>query len=378
MKEIKERLLERSPAPWSYYDYMDVALYDEKVGYYMKEEIKLGKEGDFYTSNHVHPVFQKTFARFFLDIFHHENMERAICEWGAGDGRFAKNVLQHIKETDETVFNELSYYIIESSPYHRNVLKDTLIDYKKQVHIFSDMAEARDHIPYFEGIIFSNELIDAMPVYIVERDGDDLLEIKVDYDKNGFHEVKVPCENEDLIDWLFHYGPPLQDGFRTEINLPMKSWLENIATWVQKGMVVTVDYGYTNEELQLPERKEGSLRGYYKHKMIENPLLYSGEMDLTTHIQWDAFIEIAKEQGFHLIYHDQQDRFLVQAGLFTFLQEVTTFNPFSEKHRQNRGIQTLLDIGGISTFFQVNVQGKGLENVEEYRFFNEDPYEMVW
>ncbi|MDG5788732.1 SAM-dependent methyltransferase [Evansella sp. AB-P1] len=375
MIDLVKKLEKMSMPPWSYSTYMATALYDEEIGYYMGESTKLGKEGDFYTSNHVHPVFQKTFGRFFQDVILKEEIPPLFCEWGAGDGRFAFTVLSYLQEVDKECFNQSRYIIIEASPYHQEVIREKLRPFSDRVFIYSNFEEVRSQYPTFEGIIFSNEFLDAIPVHVVEKKQESLFEVRVDIDnKKNLYEVLTPCEDGPLVQWIEQYGPELPIGHRFEISLSMKEWIRSIENWLQKGLVVTVDYGYSNEELLSEQRREGSLRGYYKHQLINDPLQHPGEMDLTAHVQWDAYRKIAKENGLIEVFHDFQDKFLLKAGLFTFLQAEANVNPFSESFKQNRAIHSLVYPGGISSTFHVNVQGVNLKNKSKYNLFTEDPY----
>lgn len=374
MNQIKEILKKKSNPPWSYKEFMETALYDPDAGYYMKKTIKLGNKGDFYTSNHVHPVFQKTFGRFFVDVIRKENLSPIICEWGAGDGRFAKNILKYIKNNDEELYEHISYLIIEASPFHQAILLENLSEYKDKIKVFSTEQQAQVSYPVLEGIVFSNELIDAFPVHVVEKRNGELYEVMVDWVDDRFVEKTVLNQNKQLEDWLLKYGPELPENHRMEVCLSMVRWINNIHQWLQKGLLITVDYGYSNEELLLMERREGSLRGYYKHEMVNDPLKNPGEMDLTAHIQWDAFRKINDSNDAKEIFHDKQDKFLIHAGLFTFLNNAAGANPFSEAYKENRAIQSLVHPGGISSSFHVNVQGKGLKAEGEYKLFKEDPY----
>lgn len=370
------KLQKISPPPWTFAQFMKVALYDQDVGYYSNNTIKLGKEGDFYTSNHVHPVFSQSFAKCFLDIVEKEGLPLAICEFGAGDGSFANDTLTYLKENTS---EDVTYLIVESSRYHRDILMQKLSPFHDCVKIFRTMEEMVRDFPHFQGVIFSNEFLDAMPIYLIEQANQSLAEIQVEVDKDGTLVEKVTvCENQQILDWIIRYGPKLPEYYRMEINLDMKTWLENVAGWLNRGVIFTVDYGYENSELLLPERREGSIRGYKNHQMVKNPLKNPGQMDITAHIQWDAFRQISKDEGLIEVLHDRQDKFIVKAGLFSFLQTSVdgTSNPFSEEFKRNRAIQSFVHPGGISSAFQVNIQGRGLDNQSSYAFFNEDPYKI--
>ncbi|WP_280768429.1 class I SAM-dependent methyltransferase [Salipaludibacillus daqingensis] len=376
MSRIIEKLKKESKPPWSFSEYMEVALYDSDIGYYTNKRKKLGKEGDFYTSNHVHPVFAKTFSRFFLDVIKTENMKPTICEWGAGDGSFAYHVLCYIESESPDLFQTITYYIIESSPHHQALLTDKLGRYKEKIKVFASLEEMKNDLSHFEGIIFSNELLDAFPVHIIEKTKDAFKEVMIEEVDQTLVEKLVLCDNHEIIDWMNQFGPPLPDGHRIEINLQMKDWLKEVASWLTKGMVVSVDYGYSNDDYQRPERKEGSIRGYRNHEMIKDPLQYPGDMDLTSHVQWDAYDQIAKNVGLTQVLFDRQDQFLLKAGLFSFLVTPKDMNPFSEEFKLNRAIQSFVHPSGISTSFQVNVHGKELRNKDNYQLFHEDPYQI--
>ncbi|SER68227.1 class I SAM-dependent methyltransferase [Salipaludibacillus aurantiacus] len=376
MNELIAKLKEKSTPPWNFAFFMDTALYDPEAGYYTKNRLKLGKEGDFYTSNHVHPVFAETFARFFSDVFIKEKIQTAICEQGAGDGAFAYHTLSYFIREKPQVFKDLRYYIIESSPYHQRILLNRLDEFRDCVEIYASLSELREKVPHFDGIFFSNELLDAFPVHIVEQGEEGLKEVYVEPVNSSLHEKVLPCRNEEVINWIARFGPDLPPGFRTEVSLEMENWIRETAGWINKGMLVTVDYGYRNEELIQPERKEGSIRGYYNHEMVNDPLKRPGEMDLTSHIPWDAYEKIVSEEGFNFVCHERQDHFLLKAGLFSFLEEPSEMNPFSKEFKKNRAIQSLVHPGGISSSFQVNIYGRDLKEAENYSLFHEDPYQI--
>ncbi|MGJ9381766.1 class I SAM-dependent methyltransferase [Salipaludibacillus sp. CF4.18] len=366
MTKFIQKLESFSSPPWTYAKFMSVALYDQDVGYYSNNRIKLGKYGDFYTSNHVHPVFSQSFAMTFLDIVEKEKLPLAICEFGAGDGSFARSTLTYIKDNS---LEDVTYLIVESSSYHREILRQQLAQFPDSVKIFASMEQMLSEFTSFQGIIFSNEFLDAMPIHLIKQTRQSLYEIQVELNEDrALVEKEIICENPQILHWIDRYGPKLPEYYRTEINLEMKTWIEKIASWLHKGVIFTVDYGYENRELLFPERKDGSIRGYKQHKMVRNPLENPGEMDITSHVQWDAFRLITKEVGLTEVMHVRQDKFLVKAGLFSLLETSAdgTLNPFSDQFKRNQAIQAFVHPGGISAAFQVNIQEKGLEKQLDY------------
>jgi len=247
---------------------------------------------------------------------------------------------------------------VETSPYHRNIQRKRLEAFP-QVTIYNSVEEMQHDYLSFEGIIFSNELIDAFPVHVVELHENLLYEVLVTLSERGDLEEKIAiCNNPDILRWVETYGPTLTNHQRLEVPLAMNHWIDEIARWMNKGVIFTIDYGYTKNEWQEPARKEGSLRGYYQHQFISNPLCHPGEMDLTTHIHFDAFIQRGNEAGLEFRMMTTQDKFLLAAGILNFLQDNVDSDPFSQKSKRNRAIRTLLSLDGISRSFHVIVQSK--------------------
>jgi SAM-dependent MidA family methyltransferase len=347
----------------TYEQFMEKVLYHPQQGYYRKEKVKVGKTGDFYTSPSVHPVFGCVFARVFADIIQKENLPAVICEIGGGDGRFAQAVLDEWRYISD---QKLTYIMVESSPYHRQQQNQRLPVGTRVVQ-YDTLEQLQAVDPSFCGIVFTNELLDAFPVRVVEKQDGQIDEVFVTLNENDeLVEVQQRCTDDQVMDWLVTYGCPLNNGQRIEVPLAMTSWLKNTAKWIEKGALFTVDYGYKKEEWQAPERKTGSLRGYYNHQLITNPLLHPGEMDLTAHIHLDAVREIGSNLGFAHLMTLQQSRFLLAAGILNDLQDHHDPNPFSEVSKQNRAVKSLITDGSIGSYFHVIMQGKNLTCGGEY------------
>ncbi len=372
LKEFVTRAIQKKEEKMiSYAEYINLVLYDSTEGYYMKDRIKLGVDGDFYTSSGVHEVFGRVFAHLFYDLIQREGLPYRICEFGGGDGRFAKAVLD---ESERITDQQLEYVIIETSPFHRGEQRRFLD--KKLYNQFASLKEYEKYVDNFEGIIFSNELLDAFPVHVVEKVENDLYEVFVTVDESGnLVEKKMKCSNKDIKNWLLNYGPKLNHQQRIEVPIYMNTWLKEINTFMKKGFLLTIDYGYTREEWMYPQRRAGSLRGYYKHQMITNPLMHPAEMDLTTHIHLDAYEDIVTQLGFEKVESLTQNRFLLKIGLLKFLQENFDPNPFSEKSKRNRAVQSLLSDTGMSAAFHVFLHGKNIDYPRSYKFLHDDPYQ---
>ncbi|WP_078552886.1 class I SAM-dependent methyltransferase [Bacillus alkalicellulosilyticus] len=363
MKELILSKIKESPQHrLSVADYMNHALYDSEHGYYMKARPKVGKAGDFYTSSSVSSVFAELIADVVLSTMKKEQLPFHFCEIGGGTGRFASDFLNYIKKTDGQAYQHFQYELVETSPYHQTCQQE-LLSSENGVTFHSSIEAVIEKYPSFEGIVFSNELFDAFPVHVVEKNKHTVHEIFISEQDGDLVQIKDVCNNSSLLHWLTKYGPPLVNGQRIEVPLFMNSWFRKLGDWFTRGVILTIDYGYTKAEWQEPERRDGSLRGYYQHQMITNPCQYPGEMDLTSHIHIDALIEIGKEHGFEPVYVDRQDKFLLHAGILNWLQDHYDPNPFSEQSKRNRAIRSLIMDGGISQSFYVIGQAKNAHSL---------------
>lgn len=354
LTELKSEIANSNENAISYERFMEISLYDEEHGYYRSNHKKTGKAGDFYTSPGVHEVFSRVIARALTSAIIEDNLEPVIVDIGAGEGEFILPFLKEIQRVDEELFEKLTYYVVESSPYHRKTIEEKTID-RECVHVYPSMEELKRRITVLNGIVFSNELLDAFPVRVIEEKHGELLEVMVGLTAaNELTEVYKPCTDQAILDWIKRYGYPLNVEQRIEIPLYMTSWVEGIANWMKKGRIYTIDYGYTDEEWRHPARRSGSLRGYYKHQLIQNPLEHPGKMDLTTHIPLDALKRIGEEHQLKWIECESQGRFLVNNGLLDFVQDHNEQDPFSSAHKMNRAVNWLSQMNQ----FQVIVQQK--------------------
>jgi SAM-dependent MidA family methyltransferase len=352
---IIEKIKNTSDQLITYAEYIELALYHPTKGYYMREEMKIGKSGDFITTSNVSDIFGSIFSKWFLKQVEDNEITPTVCEIGAGNGRFAHAFLDHwVKHTDIPI----TYYIVETSPYHRQLQKEILPIGNNVIHI-----DKISEITPFQGLIFSNELFDALPVHVIKKTAGDLYEVMIGIDKNGLKEELIPLSNPKIIDYLNSQKISLSNNQRFEIPLEMENVLKSISQTMEKGLVVTIDYGYTNNEWMEPARKSGSLRGYYKHQMISEILLNPGEMDITHHIHFDGLISKGEQLGLNFITMKRQDEFLIAAGILNELEENYDPNPFSERSKRNRAIRSLI-LPGMSSFFHIIIQEKETELIE--------------
>lgn len=335
----------------TYADYMEAVLYHPELGYYMKSKQKIGKQGDFITTSNISDIYGRLVAKWFARVCRENDLEPVFCEIGAGNGRFAHAFLQ---EWDDSIRTPLTYIIVESSQYHLK-LQNELLNPRFSVKQVNGLNELEP----FEGMVFSNELFDAMPVHVIEKEDGQLYEVMIGMKNGTLYEDRVLLTNPAIHSFLEGSMLELKEKQRIEVPLLMERMIQDISRVLTKGLVVTADYGYTKEDWKHPSRRKGSLRGYYQHQMIDNVLEHPGEMDLTTHIHFDWFVQKGDEAGLKFLSKLRQDEFLLKAGILKELENHYDPNPFSEVSKRNRAIRSLVMPSGISSFFHIVTQHKG-------------------
>jgi SAM-dependent MidA family methyltransferase len=346
----------------TYADFMNAALYHPEYGYYMKNREKIGRQGDFITASNFSDVYGRLVANWFSHFCEMTGLSPVFCEIGAGNGRFARAFLEEWHQNQKLA---VKYIIVESSPYHRDLQNQLLSPEFTFLQV-----ERLEELDPFTGMIFSNELFDALPVHVIEKQNGNLFEIVVKIKENELYEDKTPLTNPAIKAFLKESDLKLREGQRIEIPLQMAQVLQTISNVLEKGLIVTADYGYTNEEWMAPERRRGSLRGFYQHKLIDDVLKHPGDMDITTNIHFDYFIQKGGQFGLDFLKKLRQDEFLIKTGILEELASHYDPNPFSETAKRNRAIRSLIMPGGISSYFNIVIQQKGL-NVSLEKLFTE-------
>lgn len=358
---LKDRIQSEKNRLISYDTFIQYALYDQEKGYYNLSRPKVGKEGDFYTSSHIHHVFSQVLANYFIQISQSLEIPLHICEIGSGDGTFAKEVCEFLSKQG---FDYI-YDAVELSSEHR-VKTSQIVKGQDAFHMFESLEEWQAVRKEFNGILFSNEWLDAQPVKVVTKQNGELYEVCIGIQENDtLEEVLYPCP-QDILDWLSSFNYQLIEGQRVEIPFYMDSLYEQISQALQKGIMLTIDYGYTHMELSHPARISGSLRGYANHHMKDNVLQKPGEMDITHHVHWDTWMKIGEKYGFRSKLMKQKD-FLLEASILDFLTEHASKDPFSEEHKRNRAIRSFIMGDQIADSFEVCVQAKGIELPEDIK-----------
>ncbi|MCX7007358.1 MAG: SAM-dependent methyltransferase [Kiritimatiellaeota bacterium] len=260
--------------------FMELALYHPQFGYYTGGEARIGKRGDFFTSVSVGPLFGKILANFFLKLRAESgSADFAVWEFGGRDGVLRTDVL--------AVAPELTWRIIE----------------------------AGEPLPAeMTGCVFSNELLDALPVHRVQvRDGM-WQEVFVTATSGGFGEQLGPLSDLRLAAALAELPVAQMEGYRTEINLRAQDWLKQVAARLRCGWVLTFDYGFKRGDYFAPHRREGHLQCYFQHTRHGDPFRNIGKQDITAHVDFSAVMDGGRALGLETLWFCEQGKFLLDEG----------------------------------------------------------------
>lgn len=358
--EIIKKKIEEEGAI-SFKDFMDIALYYPDLGYYTSDKEKIGGFGDFFTSSEVDKAFGQLLAKQFAEIFYKINPKEKfqIIEIGAGKGYLAYDILQTLKIEYNEIYQKSEYILIEKSKYHIKTQKELLKDFEiakwvESLESFEDNS--------IEGVIFSNELFDAFPVHIVEKQNNNLYEIYISLKDDEVIEIKKEASKE-IIDYFKELNVELPEGIRTEVNLIAKDFIQLIGRKLKKGFVITIDYGYPSNELYKEYRPRGTILCYHKHKYSENFYQNVGLQDITSHVNFSALKYFGEKVGLNFVAFTDQAHFLINLGIMDIIAQLQENDDYKSYERINR-LKTLVLPKGMGEKFKILIQAKNITDTD--------------
>lgn len=344
--------------PITFADYMRECLYHPVHGYYSKAESK--RFADYYTSVDVHPIFARLLARQFAEMW--EGLGRpaefTLIEAGAGVGRFAGQVLDFCEAKLPGLYDRLQYVAMERSASRREQAAIRSQRHSAAGH-FTASAEIPAHIA--AGCIFSNELVDALPVHRVVMNGGALKEIFVGFRDGRFVGVVAPLSTCAISEYFAAQGIALHEGQSAEVGLEACDWIGEIGRRLERGYVLTIDYGHPAPELFDEHHMRGTLLAYQNNRASEEFYSSPGEQDLTAHVNFTALESWGKRAGLETAGFTSQTAFLLALGQgneFADLYDEGQTEP--ERTKARLQLKTLIHPEGMGERFQVLVQRKGV------------------
>lgn len=359
IEAIREEISRSTERAIPFSRYMELALYHPEWGYYTVDSQKVGKEGDFYTSATVHPVFAETLADVTARMCEAAGLASpALVEIGGGTGAMSAALLAHLRENHAGLYGRMKLVMIETSPYHRELQREKLAEHNIEKRWYDSLAKAAE-AERVEGVVLSNEWLDAFPVHIAKKGNMGWQELWVKWEEGSFVESfgEVTEELAAEIERLKLAKVP--SGVRIEVNTGMEQAAHDLSRLLQKGYVITIDYGDLQEELYHESRKDGTLMCFYRHQTGMSPYENVGRQDITAHVNFSAWMEYGEKAGLHTCAYMRQDQFLIRSGLLEKAVAHNDRDPFqSEAMKRNRAIRQLIDPGSLGGRFRVLVQSR--------------------
>jgi SAM-dependent MidA family methyltransferase len=358
---LTERI--RRYGPLTFADYMRECLYHPVHGYYSKAGTT--PFADYYTSVDLHPIFGRLLARQFAEMW--ESLGRpkefTLVEAGAGVGRLADHILDFSAAKLPDFYSTLRYVAVERSASRREQAAMRLKKHTAAGH-FSVSVEIPAHIP--QGCLFSNELMDALPVHRVVMDSGALTEIFVGFSDGHFVDVGAPVSSCAITEYFAMQGVTLHEGQQAEAGLEACDWISEVGRRLERGYVLTIDYGHHAAELFDEHHMRGTLLAYQNHRVSEDFYAAPGEQDLTAHVNFAALETWGKRSGLETVGLTSQTAFLLALGQgneFADLYDEGATE--TERVRSQLQLKTLIYPEGMGERFQVLLQQKGVDASQE-------------
>jgi SAM-dependent MidA family methyltransferase len=344
--------------------FMELALYCPDSGYYETKR-DIGRRGDFYTSVSTGPLFGELLAFQFATWLDElktlstspASRQPSLCliEAGAHDGSLAKDILAWLQSSRPELFGQIEYLILEPSPRRRDWQKETLKNFTN-VRWFSRLSDPT--IQRSNGIFFSNELLDSLPVH---RFGWDAKEKKwfewgvaADGDKFIWAEMQHSALPSCILQLPSSLLAVLPDGYIIESSPAAEHWWHAAAGVLARGKLLAIDYGFTAGEMFSPARTRGTLRAYFRHHATDDLLANPGEQDLTAHVNFSTIQKAGEAAGL------KTESFLTQSQFLTRILEMAardeTFGGWTAA--RTRQFQTLTHPEHLGRAFRALVQSR--------------------
>jgi len=334
-ERLRRRIRSGGVVPFAIF--MEEALYGEG-GYYARGELPIGRDGDFVTGSSYSPLFGEATARILRRLDGVLGRPADFLEAGYGSGAHLRAVLATVGGAGPR-----RVWGWERRP--RSL--------PAPARSIDDLAEIGEGT--VEGLIFSYELFDALPVHRLIGSEEGLGELWVDLgEDDSFRFVEGELSEPSLSRLLADGGTSLEPGQIADLSPGWQPLYRQLAERLGRGLLVTFDYGFESERLlDARVRSLGTLACYRHQRVHRDPFIQVGEQDLTAHVDFSSLRAAGEEAGLETIAFTPQARWLGASGIFEGLAG-------AEPERRLEAM-TLLDPGGMGEEIRVLVQGRGVE-----------------
>ena len=296
--------------------FMEMALYEPGLGYYVRPEATIGEQGDFVTAPEMTHLFGAALARQATQVL--QTVGGGIVELGPGTGKLAFDLLSHLPES---VWPE-HYTLVERSPALREQQSRRLAQLPLALR---QRVGWSDVVPATRGLLLANEVLDALRVQCFRTNEATVLPLHVGVDADGFGFVEgLPDDGlkawwQDLTSRL-NLNPDA--GYQSErcedLDAALAAWTEPL----EEGLALFLDYGYPEHEYYHWDRRTGTLLCHHQHQVHADPFVHIGQQDITASIDFTAAARGLGRAGLRIDGFCSQAWFLIGCGLETLLHDV--------------------------------------------------------
>ncbi len=358
---LREQIASHGPLPFS--QYMERCLYAPGLGYYSAGKTKFGAAGDFVTAPELGELFARCVINAVQPVLAMLGNDADFLELGGGSGAFAEAALKALAAGGTL---PRQYLILEPSADLRERQRERLrANLPAELNARVQWLD-RPPEPDWRGVLFANEVIDALPATrfslrdgevfeeYVALDGEGRLR-RTDRPADALVAAAVRHVERDL-------GSEFADGYRSEILPQLPYWIQAVAGSLVAGLVLFIDYGYVRREFYLPERDDGTLMAHYRHHAHNDPLYLPGLNDLTASVDFTALAEAGNSAGFGVAAYLPQAQFLIGAGLQDiFESEQAKIDDEHGRYRLAQEVKKLMLPDQMGERFQAMLLARGLD-----------------
>jgi SAM-dependent MidA family methyltransferase len=358
---LREQIASHGPMPFS--QYMERCLYTPGLGYYSAGKTKFGAAGDFVTAPELGDLFAGCVVNAVQPVLAMLGEDADFLELGGGSGAFAEAALKALAVAGTL---PRQYLILEPSADLRGRQRERL-----QANLSAELnarVQWLDRPPEqdWRGVLFANEVIDALPATRFAMRQGEVYEEYVALDGEG----RLMCLDrpaDALVSGAVRHverdlGAEFVDGYRSEILPQLPYWIQAVAGSLTVGLMLFIDYGYVRREFYLPERDDGTLMAHYRHHAHNDPLYLPGLNDLTASVDFTALAEAGNSAGFGVAAYLPQAQFLIGAGLQDVFESGHA-KAIDEHHRYrlSQQVKRLMLPDQMGERFQAMLLARGLE-----------------
>jgi SAM-dependent MidA family methyltransferase len=357
---IRDEIAARGPIPFS--RYMELCLYAPGLGYYSAGKTKFGAAGDFVTAPELGNLYARCIAQALAPAVRELGPQADFVELGGGSGRLAVDALRELAALDAT---PRRYRILEPGADLRQ---------RQRAHVatalpaeLAERVEWIDRPPeeFWRGVVFANEVIDALPATRFAMHDDKVFEEYIGVENGQF--VREDRRADALVTAAVRHVENYLDArfpgdYRSEILPQLPYWMPAVIGTLERGVALFVDYGYPRSEHYLPERHDGTLVCHYRHRAHADPLYLPGLQDITAFVDFTAVAEAGTGAGFQLVGYAPQGQFLLASGLTSLLDETQAMSD-ADRLRIVGEAKRLTLPGEMGERFQAIAFARGVDDV---------------